>query len=330
MAGHDIIVIGASAGGVEALVEVAKGLPVDLGAAVFVCVHIPPRGPSFLPDILSRAGPLQAAHAINGEQIEPGKIYIAPPDRHLLVRRGHIRVLRGPKENGFRPAADPLFRSAALAYRSRVIGVILSGSLDDGTAGVSVIQKYGGKVVVQDPETALFPGMPLSAIQNVAPDAVLPLFEIAGKLADFAREEAGPEDENAMAEQDREMEIAETDSEMIYTSMRAGTPSIYTCPECHGTLWEVEEGTVVRFRCRTGHAFSIDSLLSEQTQALDAALWAALRALEEKVDLGNRLADRAERGGQKLAAGQFKDMAGEAMRHIDILNQVIRSSKGVV
>jgi two-component system, chemotaxis family, protein-glutamate methylesterase/glutaminase len=182
MPGHDIIVIGASAGGVRPLRELARGLPSDLPAAVFIVLHIPSAGPSLLPSILNNSGPLLASHAISGEAIERGRIYVAPPDHHLLIERELLRVVRGPKENLARPAADPLFRSAAYSYRTRVVGVVLSGALDDGTAGLAVIKRLGGLTVAQDPEEALFPGMPRSASEKVALDHCLPVAGIARLL----------------------------------------------------------------------------------------------------------------------------------------------------
>src|SRR5947199_9158576 len=175
MSGHDIIVVGASAGGVEALVTLARSLKRNLQAAVFVVLHMPAQSPSLLPEILGRAGPLKAVQATDDMQIEPGHIYVAPPDQHMLMELGKVRVVRGPKENRHRPAVDPLFRSAALAYGPRVIGVILTGALDDGTAGLQAVKRRGGITIVQDPDEAFYPGMPLSALQHVQVDYTLPL-----------------------------------------------------------------------------------------------------------------------------------------------------------
>src|SRR2546421_6158345 len=189
MPGHDIIVIGASAGGVEALVKLAGQLPADLPASIFIVLHIPAQSPSLLPDILSRSGRLEAVHPQNGESIAPGRIYIAPPDHHLIVTRGHVRVIHGPKENRHRPAIDPLFRSAALAYGPQVIGVVLTGSLDDGTAGLIAVKQRGGLAVVQDPDDAYCGDMPRSALRYVkAPDYVLPVDQIAPKLIELTKE----------------------------------------------------------------------------------------------------------------------------------------------
>ncbi len=314
MPGHDIIVLGASAGGVEALSKIVQGLPSDLPAAVFVCLHIPSYSTSILPDILQRKGRLPASHPRDNEEIRPGRIYIAPPDRHLLLRPGHVRVTRGARENGHRPAIDPLFRSAARYYGNRVVGVVLSGTLDDGTAGLSVIKQFGGVAVVQDPQDALFSGMPQSAIDNVRVDHVVGLDAIPALLDSLARQRVpeATDRPDLSADDAHELEIAERDMEGLQTADRAGTPSSFTCPECHGALWEVREGQIARFRCRTGHAYSADSLISEQTYALENALWAALRALEEKRQLADRLADRSRERGFARAAEQFTEQARES------------------
>src|SRR5688572_19965913 len=186
MQGHDIVVIGASAGGIEALIEITRGLPADFPAALFVVVHLPSYGRSLLPEILSRAGKLSAVHPQHGDEIVPGRIYVAPPDKHLLLRDGHIHVMHGPRENRQRPAIDPLFRTAAVSFGPRVVGVVLSGNLDDGTAGLQAIKLQGGTAIVQDPDTAVYQGMPQSAIENVDIDFVLPVNEIAAKLVVLA------------------------------------------------------------------------------------------------------------------------------------------------
>ena len=330
---HDIIVLGASAGGVESLAQVMRALPADLPAALFVVLHVPPHGTSVLPAILNRAGRLRAAHAVDGEAVEHGRIYVAPPDHHLLLRRGTVHLSRGPKENSTRPAVDTLMRTAAAAYGSRVVGVVLSGNLDDGTAGLVAIKRRGGVAVVQDPNEALFAGMPRSAVENAAPDHVLPLGMIPAVLRELAATEAhGSEEPGPMPDDsDDAFEMAEpprvagpreegNGSGGSGGSGKAGnggnlatgsTPSTYTCPECHGSLWEVHEGEILRFQCRVGHRYSVDTLVAEQGVALEAALWTALRSLEEGASLARRLAARAEQRGQGHVHARFAAQALE-------------------
>jgi two-component system chemotaxis response regulator CheB len=301
---HDIVVIGASAGGVEATAALVRGLPADFPAAVFVVVHFPANVRSVLPRILERAGPLPAAHARDGESIEPGRIYVAPPDLHLLLDAGAVRLVRGPKENNARPAIDPLFRTAARAYGTRVIGVILTGTLDDGTAGLMAIKKRGGLAVVQDPADAMFDGMPRNAIENVTVDDVVPLAALPDALARLVREPAPAAEEPMDGKLEYESRI-DRQAGANDDVGRSGDPSDFTCPECHGTLWEVREADLIRFRCRVGHAYSADTLMVEEEVALEAALWSALRSLEESAALSRRLAARAEERRQSRAAARF-------------------------
>ena len=266
MSGHDVIVIGASAGGVEALQTIARALPVRLHASVFIVLHIPPQGPSLLPHILSRVAPLPAHQPADGERLQQGHIYVAPPDHHLLVETDCVRVVRGPHENRTRPAIDPLFRSAARAFGPRVIGLVCTGALDDGTSGLQAIKARGGITVVQDPAEAVYPSMPLSAIRNVAVDYVLPLAEIGPLLARLVAEPA-PDEAGFPAPRDMavEIQLAEGDMDPINAQTIPGTPSVFACPECHGTLFEVQDGELLRFRCRVGHAFSAESMEAEHT-----------------------------------------------------------------
>ncbi len=317
MSRHHVIAIGASAGGVEALTQVVRTLPPDLSAAVFIVLHIPAYGASVLPDILSRKGPLPASHPADGEAILPGRIYVAPPDHHLLVDEGRVRVTRGPSENGHRPAVDPLFRSAARACGPNAVGVILSGTLDDGTAGLLAIKQRGGFTVVQDPEEALFSGMPRSAVENVDTDAVVPAAEIGPMLALLTRRPLA-EMASAPAELETEVGVAEMNMDAA-EQPRAGTPSGFTCPECHGALWEVEDGELTRFRCRTGHAYSPDSLIAQQSQDLENALWVAFRALEESAALADRLCERAQGRGHGLTAERFHAQADDARQRAEIV-----------
>ena len=298
-------------------------LPPDLPAALFVVLHIPAYGYSVLPAILSRRGPLPARHPTDGEAIRPGHIYIAPPDHHLLINGSRIRLSRGPTENGHRPAIDTLFRTAAVAAGPRVIGVVLSGALDDGTAGLQAIKRRGGLAVVQDPEDALFSSMPRSAVDHVAVDQILPLPAIAPALATLAREPVTErEGADVPPEMEIESEIARMDMAAIETP-RAGEPSGYTCPECHGALWEVQDEGMARFRCRVGHAYSSDSLLAAQAQGLEDALWIALRALEESAALAGRLHERAHQRGHALAASRFEEQAHDTLERAAIVRRAL-------
>lgn len=330
MPGHDIIAVGASAGGVEALMRLARDLPSDLPAAVFVVLHIPANGASALPTILSRAGPLPAVHPRDGEAIEPGRIYVAPPDHHLLVERGRVRLPRGPRENGHRPAVDALFRTAARAYGRRVVGAVLSGTLDDGTAGLLAIKARGGVAVAQDPTDALFSGMPASAIENVAVDHVVPLSEIAPLLVQLAHLRVKEEEMDQPArdrEMDQESNIAALDMDAVEGKDRPGKPSGFSCPECHGVLWEQPDDALLRFRCRVGHAYSADTLLAEQSGGLETALWMALRALEEKAALAHRIATHAQQRNHAALAGRFEEQQRDSEQHAEIIRRLLLNGK---
>jgi two-component system, chemotaxis family, protein-glutamate methylesterase/glutaminase len=324
LAGHDIIVIGASAGGVEALITLVRALPADLPAAVFVVLHIPAQSPSMLPAILSRAGPLQALQARDGMPIEHGRIYVAAPDHHLLLERERLRNVRGPRENRHRPAVDTLFRSAARAYGPRVLGVVLTGALDDGTAGMQAIKQRGGVAVVQDPAEALYPGMPRSVVENVAVDYCLPLDEIAPLLARLASE---PVDERAAApvpeEMEQEIRVTTMDMAAMTDDNHPGVPSAFSCPECGGVLWELSDRELTRFRCRTGHAYSPESVLAGQSDVLEEALWVALKTLEENVSLSRRLGRQARGRGHARVAQRFEKRVHDAEQRIALLKQVL-------
>ncbi|HJT56605.1 MAG TPA: chemotaxis protein CheB [Ktedonobacteraceae bacterium] len=324
MSEHDIIVVGASAGGVEALSGLISMLPSNLPAAVFVVLHIPAQSPSLLPDILSRQGAMPAKHPENGEKIRKGHIYIAPPDQHMLVEQGHIHLSRGPKENRHRPAIDVLFRSAALSYGTRVIGVILTGSLDDGTAGMLAIKRRGGMTIVQDPKEALYPSMPQSALTHVQIDYCLPLTEIGHRLPSLATEPAQPEEMYPVSQEMRdEVKIAEMDMSEMNSSNHPGVPSAFTCPECGGTLWEIHDGELVRFRCRVGHSFSLESMLAGQNEALEQALWVALETLEETASFTRRMMQDANSRNQHWLAKRFEERVQKAEKNAHILRDVL-------
>ena len=320
-----LVAIGASAGGVEALKEVAAGLPRDLPAAVAVVLHLPAGAESRLPRILSRAGPLPAAQARDGEPLRAGHIYTAPPDRHLLVRDGRCVVVRGPHENGVRPAVDVLFRSAAVEYGRRALAVVLTGARDDGAAGAAAVGRRGGTVLVQDPEEALFAGMPESAVKLDHPDAVLPLAEIAGAIAHAAVDlsQEAPVSDNHRDEMRLETDYAMLGADAIGRNGPPGEPSAFACPECGGVLWEVEDDDVLRFRCRVGHAYTAEGVLDAEGDQLEQALWTALRALQERAHLAERVAERTRTRGAARSTHRFEDLAREAREQADVIRRVL-------
>lgn len=321
--GRDIVAIGASAGGVEALMRVFAGLPADLPAAVVVVLHVSPSATSALPEILSRAGPLPATHARHGEPIEPGRVYVAPPNHHLLVGDGHLRLSVGPRENRQRPAIDPLFRSAAHAYGRRVVGVVLSGSLDDGTAGLVAIRSRGGAAIVQDPADALFGPMPRSALAAVTADAILPASGIGAELARLVSRPVADDEPPMTRDLDLEARFAEAEPSLLGGEEHPGTPSGLACPECGGSLWELRDAELLRYRCRVGHAFSIGSLQEEQAEQLEEALWIALRNLEEQASLARRLSGNATARGLAQAAARFNDKERNAIRRANLVRGVL-------
>lgn len=313
---HDIILLGASAGGVDTLTRLCRGLPRDLPAAVLMVQHIAPLTRSVLPRLLERAGPLPAAHARDGEAIRPGRIYVAPPDYHLLVNTEDRRLMlrRGPHENRTRPAIDPLFRSAAAAFGPRVVGVVLSGLLEDGTAGLIAIKACGGVSVVQSPEDAAWPDMPLNALRGDSPDHCVTLAEMPALLNRLARSPAGsarPVPPRIAAE----VRIAEQEIAAMGENIETvGQPSRLSCPQCGGVLNEIEEGKTTRFRCQIGHAYGAESLATAQSDALDEALAAAVRTHHERQLLFRRMEETARARGMRHAMQRWARAAEEAER----------------
>jgi two-component system chemotaxis response regulator CheB len=325
---RDIVVIGASAGGVEALQRLVANLPTFLRASVFVVLHTPEEGRSTLPAILNRAGTLPAAHAADAEHIRPGRIYVAPPGRHLLISRGRVHLSSGPKENGHRPAIDPLFRSAAKAFGSRVIAVLLSGSLDDGTAGFQVVKQAGGQTLVQDPEEALYRGIIDSAIAGAPVDAILPVARLAAEIERRVGGEPAAElspKGGAAADSlaDRSGDPTSSSPSVDAEGTANGTPSGLVCPECSGVLWDVSEGNLLRFRCRVGHAYNGQTLASQQSRAVEAALWTATRMLEERAVLLGTMAGRLRANAQHRSADHFASRADEALRQAGSIRTIL-------
>jgi two-component system chemotaxis response regulator CheB len=281
-----------------------------------------------LPQVLNRAGTVHAAHAYDFEPIVPNRIYVAPPDHHLLVEKGRVRVTRGPKENRFRPAVDPLFRSAANAYNNRVIGVVLSGALDDGTAGLWTIKQRGGLAVVQDPSDAEVPSMPENAMREVAVDHSVPVAEMARLLDCLSTEQIEETSEMVMQEDEKtaiEVRIAAEDNGFEKGVMQLGELSPFTCPDCHGVLLVLKSGKLKRYRCHTGHAFSADTLLATVTENIEDSLYSAIRGVEESIMLLNHLGDHfAETNHKKLAALYFQK-AQEAEQRAHLVRSAVLS-----
>jgi two-component system chemotaxis response regulator CheB len=307
---RDIVVIGGSAGGVEALMQICAGLPADLPAALFVVQHISPTSKSVLPELLSKAGPLPAKHPVDGEPIQRGQILVAPPDFHLLLQHGHVLLRRGPQEHRTRPAIDPLFRSAAVAYGPRVVGVVLTGLLDDGTAGLMAIKRCGGTCVVQDPNDAQWPDMPRRALEHDRIDHVATLAEMPALLDRLCREPAGPK---LPVPRNREIEERIAAQELDPADAATlGQPSRLSCPLCGGVLNEVLEDGNARFRCQTGHAFTSEGLVVAQSDELERALESAARTHRDRLTQCRRMEEQARARMQPHFAARWRAAAKEA------------------
>jgi two-component system, chemotaxis family, protein-glutamate methylesterase/glutaminase len=327
-----IAAIGASAGGVEALIRLVGNLPRNLPMALFAVVHHREDAPSALPRLLSRAGPLEATTPRDGDSVEHGRIYVAPPGFHLQVKEGRINLTRGPKENHHRPAIDPLFRTAALSYGPRVVATVLSGADGDGTAGLRFVERCGGVTVVQDPEEALFARMPRNALEYVEVDYCLPLEEISTLLARLAGEAPGEGGEEQggfpmSEEMELEQKVSELEPATFGGEERPGELSGLTCPDCSGPLFEVRDGELSRYRCRVGHAYGgPENVLDENGDKLEDTLYFALNKLQENVAIAGRLAARARRSGQETAAARFEERQQESRQHAEVLRKTLLGS----
>jgi two-component system, chemotaxis family, protein-glutamate methylesterase/glutaminase len=321
---NDIVVIGASAGGIDAIRTILAALPPDFPGSIFIVVHTSPDAPGVLHTIFGRSSPLAVVVPENEERIVPGRVYVARPDHHLIIEPGRVRLTRGPKENRFRPAVDPLFRSAAQTYGPRVVGIILSGGLDDGTSGLWTVKQLGGTAIVQDPEEAWAPSMPQSAIHNVRVDHVLRVAEIAPLLERLATAPADAMEGDRVVPEDVriEIDIAKENNAREAGVLKLGNPSKYACPECHGVLLQVKDAVPPRFRCHTGHAYTLETLLADMDEAIEDALWNAIRALEERVMLIRHAATHAgdvhEGNGDDLVS-----RADETQRRADLVRQAV-------
>jgi two-component system chemotaxis response regulator CheB len=302
---RDLIVVGASLGGVEVLPRFVAGLPTELEASVLIVMHMSANSSSYLPSILQKATSWPTHVALDGEVPQQGHIYVAIPDHHLMVDGNRLRVTRGPRESHARPSIDVLFRSAAYYRGPRAIGIVLTGLLDDGTAGLWAIKDRGGIAIVQSPDEARYPSMPTSALEHVAVDHVLRVDEMPGCLLALTREPLPGEEATAMADEKLETEvgIALENDAAERGVLRLGKPSLYTCPECHGSMVRIHEGSIDRFRCHTGHGFSARALADNGSTQVEKTLWAALAQLEEHRMILRELAQAAQ--GETAEAARY-------------------------
>jgi len=323
--------MGGSTGSFSAFKTIVAGLPEDLNASIFIVWHMSPDIRSLLPDVLNRSGKVPASEARNCERIKPNHIYVAKPDHHLVIDGQVIRTTRGPKENRFRPALDPLFRSAALTFRNRVIGVVLSGGLDDGTSGLWTVKHFGGVAVVQDPDQADAPSMPENAIHQVAVDHVVRVEQMAELLTRLSSEtvetpEVVMEDEKRI---ETEVKIAKEDNAFESGIMELGELSPYTCPDCHGTLTKLWDGKRLRFRCHTGHAFSADALLEALTENIETSMWNAVRGIEEGIMLLDHLGRHLSEEKRTDLALLYFQKAREAREQANVIRGTLMQPNGL-
>ena len=320
MNNRDIVAIGASAGGITAMQRLLGSLPSDLAASVLLVLHLSEHYPTEIEQVLSKAGRLPASIAVNGEPRRLGHVYVAPPNRHLLVSGDSLRLGVGPRENGFRPSIDALFRSCvAGGMAGRSIAVVLSGFLDDGAAGLQAVQRHGGIAVVQDPEDAEQPDMPINALRQVAADHVWSAEDMGAEIAKLVSCPAGP----SVAPSDEillEVEIAGLAGADPVAIWR---PTNFACPECNGVLSEIVEGDTRRFRCHSGHAFSERSLSYFMNEDIGRALAAALRALQERTMFFNRMADRAADSQNQVLMKRYRDLAGDTSRDAKMIRDLM-------
>lgn len=319
---RDIIVIGGSAGATAPLKAILGELPADLAAAVFIVLHIPARSLGILTTVASAASNLPVHAAEHGMPIKPGHIYLAIPDHHLILKQGHMVLGRGPRENMARPAIDPLFRSAAVAFGPRVIGVILSGMLNDGAAGLEAVKRCGGVAIVQDPEEAIADEMPRSALAAVEADFSPTAGRIGDLLADIAQQAVGPA-VSPPPELRIEVDIAAGERANSEVITAFATPAPLTCPQCGGVMSEVNGSKPLRFRCQVGHALTGEALAKEQESTIDEALRVALRIIEERAELVHRMAEDGRRTGRRAVAEMYEDRSVEYRRYADIIREAV-------
>lgn len=296
MAGHDIIVIGTSAGGLKALSAVLTAIPAGIPAAIFVVQHLAADRESHLCELLGDVTSLPVSSPRDNEVFSTGRVYVAAPDHHLLLGDDRVRVLRGPQENRYRPSIDALFRSAARSHGSRVIGMVLTGYLDDGTVGLQTIKQRGGITVVQDPQEAEYPSMPRIALRYVKIDHTVPIAGAGALLVRLVAEPpAAQADFPITPAIEIESNIAEqtmNTREFLESVERIGERTTYTCPDCNGAIWQIGDDEPLKLRCHVGHSFTGEIFSAEQSQNIETALWSAIRIMEEKVTFSRQLAAR--------------------------------------
>jgi two-component system chemotaxis response regulator CheB len=327
MSNRDIIVIGGSAGATAPLKQILARLQPDLQAAIFIVLHIPAQGIGILATVASSAGKLPVHQAEHGMPFEHGHVYLAAPDHHLMLTKDRVLLGRGPRENMSRPAIDPLFRSAALHYGPRVIGVVLSGLLSDGAAGLHTIKRCGGMAVVQDPLEAIAPEMPQRALEVATTDLCVPAARLGDVLSELVRESPGAA---VPVPADIRLEVEIAAGERIGAESLSGiaNPSALTCPSCGGVLSEVKEAHPMRFRCQVGHAYTVDALAKQQEGQVDEALRVALRIIEERAELVHRMAREGRRSGRPAVAEIYELRAAEYREYADMIRRVVLQSLG--
>jgi len=323
MANRDVLAIGTSAGGVEALLFLAKRLPANFPATMLVTIHLSGHVESSLDDILTRAGPLPASFASQGDALSKGRIFIAPPGRHLLIDGDRLSLGVGPRENNVRPAIDPMLRSAAVCCAHRAVGVVLTGTQGDGASGLWAMNQCGGATVIQDPKDAAFPEMPLNALNRAKPQHIVRLAEMPMLLERLVRQPAGqpvPVPKSLRYE----VEVARSGHSTMNDMDRIGRRSVLACPDCHGTMWEIEEDDLARYRCHVGHAYTDGTMTLALEENLRRALASALRALEERVALAEKLSQQASQRGNHQLAEHWANRRREFEAEADVVRQAIK------
>lgn len=323
MADRDILAIGTSAGGIEALLYLAKQLPSDFPAAILVTIHLPSWRRSAFGEVLTRAGRLPAAFADHGDVIRKGRIFIAPPGRHLLVEGKILALGSGPRENNARPAIDPMLRSAAVCCGHRTIGVVLTGTLGDGASGLWAVNQCGGVTIVQHPQDAAFPEMPVAALTRSKPHHIAPLADMPALFERLVRQPAG-EPVPVPPNLQYEVAVARGGESSMSKMDQIGRRSVLACPDCHGVMWEIDEADLVRYRCHVGHAYSEDTMSVALDENVRRALASALRALEEQLALADRLHRQSVQRGHRFAAEHWADRKREFEAEADVVRKAIR------